>query len=144
MAKVKLNPGDIYCPRCGGAGRYEKQKCGEWTFSEECNTCLGAGKLDWIEQVVGKPRKKWIEFDLSKEVQASIAKDLAEEIDKEILESLYKEAEQIKKEDIDGNRIIPKFLLHTSSKQIIKSQKNQSFIQRNHRRSKFCSKKRNY
>jgi hypothetical protein len=103
MNKIKLNPGDIYCPKCGGIGRrYDEQKSGGWTFSEECNVCLGAGKLDWIEQVVGKPRN-WIEIDLSEELARKLSEDLAKEIDREILESIYKEAEQIQKEEIDDN-----------------------------------------
>jgi hypothetical protein len=38
-----LTPGEVVCDRCNGNDYF-------------CEKCLGEGKLDWIENVVGKPR----------------------------------------------------------------------------------------
>jgi len=56
---MKLGPGEIKCEECKGTGydleiqkreyiiEYYKKHC-------KCSKCQGEGKLDWIENVVGK------------------------------------------------------------------------------------------
>lgn len=46
--KVPLNDGEIYCDLCKQNGRY---------VNEMCPKCKGTGKLDWVENVVGKKEK---------------------------------------------------------------------------------------
>jgi DnaJ-class molecular chaperone len=55
---IYLNEGEEFCRKCDGKGRiFDKRRY----FSNVkivksliCSTCLGTGKLDWIEKVVGK------------------------------------------------------------------------------------------
>jgi len=47
---IELNEGEIICPKCGGHGD-------EYTFI--CTKCLGSGKVDWIENIVGVKHKKY-------------------------------------------------------------------------------------
>ena len=52
--KKPLGPGDHYCKHCNGTGKDPRtvndNPWGAW----ECDYCNGEGKLDWIENVVGK------------------------------------------------------------------------------------------
>jgi len=48
--KLELEEGEIKCPKCKGKG-YIKDPRG---FKTACVKCLGCGKIDWIENVVGK------------------------------------------------------------------------------------------
>jgi hypothetical protein len=52
---MNLKDGETICPECNGTGRSlrgkdEKDPFG-WLF---CPKCVGSGKLDWVEMVVGK------------------------------------------------------------------------------------------
>ncbi len=49
--KPKLKEGDVYCEKCNGIGIINQNPA--W----ECERCQGEGKLDWIENVVGKKKK---------------------------------------------------------------------------------------
>lgn len=55
---MKLNPGDVECKKCNGVGLYNPYlKKGEKSYSLvgfKCPKCLGTGKFDWIEVIVGK------------------------------------------------------------------------------------------
>jgi len=42
----KLKPGELICDQCKGNG--------DSITYNPCSKCLGSGKLDWIENVVGK------------------------------------------------------------------------------------------
>lgn len=44
-----LENGDVECEKCGGKGRYSNH-----LFHNICTYCLGTGRLDWIEHIVGK------------------------------------------------------------------------------------------
>lgn len=47
----------IECNECNGTGRLPDQIHGNVTFTNcICKKCQGVGKLDWIENVVGKKR----------------------------------------------------------------------------------------
>lgn len=60
--KPKLNPGDVICYKCKGKGSSEHEPIlsdmhnGYWKM--QCDICHGEGKLDWIENIVGKEEKK--------------------------------------------------------------------------------------
>jgi len=52
----KLEETDILCDKCDGYGidKYFKAK----NQFVHCDKCHGTGKLDWIENIVGKNKKK--------------------------------------------------------------------------------------
>jgi len=67
MNKIKLNKGEIICPECNGIGIYstsvnyhtveyrnEKINIPTHIDRNECSKCKGEGKLDWVENLVGK------------------------------------------------------------------------------------------
>ena len=41
----------VICNRCDGTGKINSAT---WGFQQVCTKCWGEGKLDWIENVVGK------------------------------------------------------------------------------------------
>jgi len=47
----ELEEGEMICDKCQGRGHYET---GPFTGSI-CGKCQGTGKVDWIENIVGKP-----------------------------------------------------------------------------------------
>ncbi len=58
---MKLKKGEILCDKCYGAGCVSKKKHTmvdldhiEYDWSYKCDKCKGTGKLDWVENVVGK------------------------------------------------------------------------------------------
>ena len=58
---IKLQEGEKFCPKCDGKGRVPRCEKAMARFSEtyiflECDKCLGEGKIDWIERIVGKQR----------------------------------------------------------------------------------------
>ena len=81
--KITLDEGEDFCPKCEGMGA--KTEIGFYP----CHKCLGKGKLDWIEKIMGvKPLK---DFDhLMSQWTNKAAKDLAIKIDNEILDSILK------------------------------------------------------
>lgn len=49
---IKLNPGDILCPNCNGK-----------TYTGFiCIECYGEGKLDWVENMVGKEIPSYLNY----------------------------------------------------------------------------------
>lgn len=74
----------------------------EWEI--QCNKCWGAGKLDWVERIMGKPdpnpyrtlNANWTmetheelvalyDCDLEKEILDAMGKELAKKVDEEII-----------------------------------------------------------
>lgn len=66
MSQPILNPSDVICYKCNGIGK-RGYNPGDKSFLFECLTCCGEGKLDWIENIVGKeePGVYVTEIDLS-------------------------------------------------------------------------------
>jgi DnaJ-class molecular chaperone len=56
---MKLKPGEYKCDRCNGTGEIELINPDSFigVYYEWCPKCKGEGKLDWIENVVGKKPK---------------------------------------------------------------------------------------
>lgn len=70
---MELNPGDVICDQCNGKGFFcfvdgihvteeyciqkqclkTKSECPGYEF-QRCPKCRGMGKLDWIENAIGK------------------------------------------------------------------------------------------
>jgi DnaJ-class molecular chaperone len=48
---MDLKPGEFICDQCNGTGHYVEYYYGQ--SDTWCDKCYGAGKLDWIENVVG-------------------------------------------------------------------------------------------
>lgn len=50
-----LKEREIICPKCNGIGSINKIPSNNFhVFKVRCPKCLGEGKLDWVENVVGK------------------------------------------------------------------------------------------
>lgn len=61
---IELSEGENFCLKCDGKGVVPKEGKifgRKGIINLVCNKCLGDGKLDWVEKVVGKRRK----YDLS-------------------------------------------------------------------------------
>jgi hypothetical protein len=89
--QIKLNPGEVLCNECNGTGDHGYTKPSEnihsWLIV--CRKCHGTGKLDWIENIVGKPSPP--DFQLyGDDIVKELAKDLAAEIDKDMLKLIVK------------------------------------------------------
>jgi DnaJ-class molecular chaperone len=57
---ITTNEGENFCPKCDGLGLVPRSgKIMEKTGVVHliCNKCLGDGKIDWVEKVVGKKRR---------------------------------------------------------------------------------------
>jgi hypothetical protein len=106
-SELVLNEGEMICDKCEGTGEGDSN----WS---RCKKCLGAGKVDWIENAMGgKPTKEsnFISIDASSMYSSTLtissakdmkigeltlddyikdvlAKKMAEEIDKILLEQL--------------------------------------------------------
>lgn len=55
---IELKEGERFCFKCDGKGCAPKKKEGLRTVMLKCNECLGDGKIDWIEEVIGKKTKR--------------------------------------------------------------------------------------
>lgn len=49
---MDLKKGEMICPQCHGEDL--SKPTGKWTTTSICGHCKGEGKVDWIENVVGK------------------------------------------------------------------------------------------
>jgi len=57
--ELKLELGEVICDQCNGETfvRYTEQRGkGFYPMKKTCDKCNGTGKLDWIENVVGKEK----------------------------------------------------------------------------------------
>lgn len=96
----ELEDYEVICPQCKGTGKSKSWEAGGFIITPECPKCLGEGKFDWIQRVVGKARsfdslEAWVTEKLSKEIQ--------ENMDEEILRSISEEIEQNQKDKEDDN-----------------------------------------
>ncbi len=112
--KLKLEEGEYICSECEGRGSHPSNQNPN-TMASMCRKCQGAGKLDWIENIVGKPpissgssssssasmssgRPSIQGIDgssfISKEDLDFMSKQIADSIDNEILESIRSVLEQ--------------------------------------------------
>jgi len=117
---LKLEEGEMVCDKCEGkGGNAYNQPSDDLTKPQwvRCQKCQGTGKVDWIENVVGKKPPDMFGSSstssmssggtfavspgmnnfLDKEALDVMSKHLADEIDKEILESLMVDLEQTNK-----------------------------------------------
>ena len=98
MSIDKEEIGKVVCSKCGGVGQFQSKN-----VKGICVKCLGEGKLDWIENVVGKKGfsiKPGVYVDggivMSKVIQDSIAKNFCKIIDRDIVDGINQEAQEQK------------------------------------------------
>ena len=55
---ITLEEGERFCTKCDGKGKVPRNNTilGQTVILLVCNECLGDGKIDWVEEVVGKKR----------------------------------------------------------------------------------------
>jgi len=51
---ITLEKGERFCPKCNGNGILKRTRGRFRSKNLMCSICLGAGKLDWIEDIRGK------------------------------------------------------------------------------------------
>jgi len=53
---LEIKDGEVICDRCDGEGKIETIKPDDYiaVYYIQCPKCRGIGKLDWIENIVGK------------------------------------------------------------------------------------------
>lgn len=105
---VRLNAGDVICPKCGGTGKQRADLIAKFFEGPKCTKCWGAKKLDWIEAITGRKQEEEYmsssssssvsstqvsstvtsQYNILKEVQDAMGKALAEQVDKDIMEML--------------------------------------------------------
>lgn len=99
MKKAKIEEWEFRCEKCKGKGTIILDTSND--YNPKCPECQGTGKLDWIENIVGK-RSEDIQT-LMNRLSEEMAKHFADKIDKEIIESIEKEAEHDIKIKNGGN-----------------------------------------
>ena len=73
----------VVCDKCEGKGIVEKGYL--------CSKCLGIGKLDWIENVVGKSFNKsfiYFDFDVTNNILEEIAGRFRDVINRYIIKGI--------------------------------------------------------
>jgi DnaJ-class molecular chaperone len=62
---VEINEGEEICPKCDGKGRVKlpNGKGRLYSATLNCDKCLGAGKIDWVEKATGKKVKHVYGFE---------------------------------------------------------------------------------
>ncbi len=53
---IKVGEGEVICDKCDGAGYRDKPQLRGIVRSDECPKCEGQGKLDWIDNAMGKKK----------------------------------------------------------------------------------------
>lgn len=52
---IEKNEGEIFCPKCNGKGKIKsKTSYFKMIILFTCDKCLGSGKIDWVETIMGK------------------------------------------------------------------------------------------
>lgn len=118
-SELVLNEGEMICDKCEGTGEDSSQSASSvYSFTRFCKKCLGTGKVDWVENAMGKKPNKESNFitidssammsntissqlslssgenmkigneTLDEYIKNVVAKKMAEEIDKILLEQL--------------------------------------------------------
>jgi len=85
-----LKEGETICPECKGKGKHPVvNEKGIIRGYNACEKCLGHGKLDWVERVVGKRIPwEWRTVNITNSLQ--LQQSLLEQSLKEIRESIIK------------------------------------------------------
>lgn len=65
---MELNEGEIKCPECYGNKKITDPKL-SYIYWITCPKCKGKGKLDWIENIVGKKEEFRLDFSVEYTIQ---------------------------------------------------------------------------
>jgi hypothetical protein len=136
---IKLKEGEELCNRCIGAGFLEKE--GEYCIS--CPKCLGRGKLDWVEQIVGA---KELSVDFSQFVSTctklyddeselytkafvdmiieKFESDLENKLARSFLGYSEHNKNQYLREDVDDNRVFSEHMFFSATKSKVEDKKD--------------------
>jgi len=89
---IELEEGELICSDCNGWGVVHREEgVGEWPYDKpyyrnkwikNCEKCKETGKVDWVENVVGKVKQNFVEpgvyireTDLSEYVTKNLKED---------------------------------------------------------------------
>lgn len=74
---IKLYEGEVICSRCEGTGMHDEDKY-------VCDKCLGEGKLDWVTDIMGRPRTESVLDSVNvRQIMGYIRKVLNDEVSKD-------------------------------------------------------------
>ena len=91
VSNFKLEEWETVCNKCDGGGSFPKKFAKlEDPYYSICSKCQGEGKVDWIENIVGRKTNIFNFYDKCD----VLAQQLANKIDQEIMGSLIKKSEQ--------------------------------------------------
>ena len=100
MSINKEEMGKVVCSKCGGVGQFRLKD-----VRGICVKCLGEGKLDWIENVVGKRgfgvhgvirSGTYVEGGIMGRILEDMSKGFLDAIDRDIIEGINQEAQEQK------------------------------------------------
>lgn len=105
-----LRQGDIICPKCKGHGFVDVEPDIDWKtdWEVQCNKCWGAGKLDWIERIMGKPNPfplRTLKGNWTMEMPEDIVALYHCDLEQEIVDAMSYELSNKMDEEIIGNII---------------------------------------
>lgn len=93
--RVELEQGEVICSSCSGVG--------------SCSKCHGDGKLDWIENILGKKKQlnklngRWT-WECSKNLNVLISDELREDLVQSIIGEIDEEIKR--KDEVEESRLI--------------------------------------
>lgn len=99
--EIHLKEGEVICSKCDGSG-YARDDS-NFVGYNFCSKCFGEGKLDWIDNILGKTvgsttismASTYVSTksrdDYYKEIVERTARQLVEDIDREILKTIIEQ-----------------------------------------------------
>ena len=148
---IDESKGEMLCDECEGRGCIPPEIDSPEIMQEMCWKCQGSGKVDWVSNVMQKPKPRYFEFGSSSfynstftstsgnasphdDIIDSMAKALAMKIDNEIIDNIMKGQQQMYEpkfnwevKEVD-NRIVSKFMFYPHLKQKFPGETNEGPI----------------
>ena len=150
---IDESKGEMVCDECEGRGCIPPKINSPEIMQEMCWKCQGSGKVDWVSNIMQKPKPMFgfsssssfygstfaastsgNSSPLHDDIIDSMAKALAMKIDNEILDNIINSQQQtpdIKfkwEEDKVDNRIVSKFMFYPYLKQELKGETDKGSI----------------
>lgn len=150
---IDESKGEMLCDECEGRGCIPPEIDSPEIMQEMCWKCQGSGKVDWVSNVMQKPKPQYFGFGSSSfynstatystsgnasplhdDIIDSMAKALAMKIDNEIIDNIMKGQQQMYEpkfnwevKEVD-NRIVSKFMFYPHLKQKFPGETNEGPI----------------